>query len=386
MRAPILGNPAFPSQRDGKARGHGLGHSAVVVLWLTLAAIAAWGPVLQAQTLPITVADFNHDGLPDVLVQSTTTPTATIVFGSVPYGSFSGSAKGVTFPAACTSLGQGSVLVGDLNGDGFPDIVFFCQTSSGVLAGTMLGNGDGTFGAAATVQGVYSSTAVLGDFNQDGKLDLAVIGPNGASDGPLGIEFFAGNGDGTFAAPVVSLIAAATPYTSPVAVDVNGDGYPDLVLGNFTSMQGPLTIAVFGNNQNGTFGVAGPELQCTQRVDQRGHIPGQRRRLDPRRQLLRDRQHRLRGGGCGRRGSRIFHRAEHKHGKLLLAGSVSQDTLPRAARRDGRQRRRERLDRSCRGQRKYPDRARQRRKRHLHRQLCDFDPGLDGDALRRRRR
>ena len=258
MRAPILRTLAFPSQRDGKARRHGLGHSAAVILLLTLSAIAAWEPVLQAQTLPITVADFNHDGIPDVLVLSATTPTATIAFGSVPYGTFSGSAKAVTFPAPCTSLGQGSVLVGDLNGDGFPDIVFFCQTASGVLAGTMLGNGDGTFGAVATVQGVYSSTAVLGDFNQDGKLDLAVIGPNGASDGPPGIEFFAGNGDGTFAAPVVSFFAAGSSYSSAVVVDVNGDGYPDLVLGNFASMQGPLIIAVFGNNKNGTFGVAGP--------------------------------------------------------------------------------------------------------------------------------
>lgn len=256
MSVQIVRAPAPPSQRARKPRGRDLVGRAAV-LWLALAAIATCVPVLQAQTLPVSIADFNHDGIPDVLVQSITTPTATIVFGSVPYGSFNGSAKAVNFPAPCTFLGQGSVLVGDLNGDGFPDIVFICQTSTGVLAGTMLGNGDGTFGAAATVQGVYSSTAVLGDFNQDGKLDLAVIGPSGSYTGPQGIEFFAGNGDGTFAAPVVSPFLAATFYASPVAVDVNGDGYPDLVLGNFASMQGPLTIDVFGNNKNGTFGVPG---------------------------------------------------------------------------------------------------------------------------------
>ena len=102
----------------------------------------------RAQTpgFPAIVADFNQDGIPDVLLPSTTAPTATIAFGSVPYGTFNPNAKGLTLPAACTGPAAGAMLVGDFNGDGFPDIAFFCGGGAGG-SGVLLGNGDGTFAA-----------------------------------------------------------------------------------------------------------------------------------------------------------------------------------------------------------------------------------------------
>lgn len=210
-------------------------------------------PQIGAQTTPtpqpVIVADFNHDGIPDVLVPSGTTPTATIAFGSVPYGTFSAAAKAVTFPAACTSFQQGSLLVGDFNGDGFPDIVFLCGNVSGI----MIGNGDGTFRAATLFDTGPAQFAVLGDFNNDGKLDLVLV-EEGASAGTQSLQLMTGNGDGTFALAVASNLLQQG-YSAPVVADMNGDGYLDIVLGSFSVANGATpSVGVFGNNKDGTFG------------------------------------------------------------------------------------------------------------------------------------
>ncbi len=224
--------------------------------WIGLG-IVAWCVVpanAQTPSFPAIIADFNQDGIPDVLLPSTTAPTATIAFGSVPYGSFSATAKAVTLPPACTGAAAGAMLVGDFNGDGFPDIAFFCGGGA-AASGVLLGNGDGTFAAAKTFAGAFSTTAVLGDFNHDNKLDIVVIGPSGSASGPEGISMFPGNGDGTFAAPIVSAFPSGATYSSPVGADVDGDGYLDIVVGVASGSDVAPTIDVFGNNKDGTFGV-----------------------------------------------------------------------------------------------------------------------------------
>jgi hypothetical protein len=261
---PIFGRRRTPQTERAEPRLEhaGIGRlrlGTVLLLALFFNAVS----LLQAQQstpLPLIVADFNHDGIPDALVQSTTSPTATIVLGSVPYGSFSPNAKGVTFPAACaTPLPQGAVLAGDFNGDGIPDLLFLCGDSA-ATAGVVLGAGDGTFVAApVTFQGLSSATAVLGDFNHDGKLDIVLIGlaqPAVGTPPYPAMLFLAGKGDGTFTASSSVAFSGGSTFTSPVAADVNGDGYPDLVVLNVSGNQVPQ-LNVFGNNQNGTFGVIG---------------------------------------------------------------------------------------------------------------------------------
>ena len=78
----------------------------------------------------------------------------------------------VAFPAGRYPL---SVAVGDLNGDGMPDLAVANDWSSDVLV--LRGTGDGTFQAAVDVPlpaGSNPSSVAVGDFNGDGKPDLAV--------------------------------------------------------------------------------------------------------------------------------------------------------------------------------------------------------------------
>jgi len=226
-----------------------------IMAFIASGILAVCSVSLHAQTsgYPIIVADFNHDGIPDALLPSTTAPTATIAFGSVPYGTFSSSAKGLALPAPCRGAAASALLVGDFNADGFPDIVYFCGGGANV-SGVLLGNGDGTFAAAKTFTGVFSPSAVLGDFNHDGKLDIVILGSTSATSGQQGILFLPGNGDGTFGTPTFTQVASGASYSAPLAIDVDQDGYPDIVVGSFAADSAP-NVNVFGNNKDGTFGV-----------------------------------------------------------------------------------------------------------------------------------
>jgi hypothetical protein len=121
----------------------------------------------------------------------------------------------------------GLLAVGDLNGDGKPDVVAVSApnirpTGSQQISGTiavLLNNGDGTLQPAVKYgvgEGVHSVS--MGDFNGDGKMDLAVITG-------FGVVVLLGNGDGTFRNPLA--YGAAKLYAA--VGDVNGDGKPDLV-------------------------------------------------------------------------------------------------------------------------------------------------------------
>ena len=133
-------------------------------------------------------------------------------------------------------------VLADVNGDGKPDIVVGNYCSSGVLV--YLGNGDGTFQAATTVgtaSGPYQ--VVVGDFNNDGKLDIVAASSYSGS----AVTLYLGNGDGTFSAGT-SITAVSYPWNISAA-DFNGDGYLDLAV----TSQDNSGITVLLENGNGTF-------------------------------------------------------------------------------------------------------------------------------------
>jgi hypothetical protein len=163
--------------------------------------------------------------------------------------------------------GTSSVAVADVNGDGKPDLIALstcalsgCSNSQQV--GVLLGNGDGTFQTAVTYgsggAGLTSGSIAIADVNGDGKPDVVVGNECGADrtscqNGSVGVLL--GNGDGTFK-PAVAYGSGGYFATSVAVADVNGDGKPDLLVTNqcVTSndcSQSPIGVLL--GNGDGTF-------------------------------------------------------------------------------------------------------------------------------------
>jgi LPXTG-motif cell wall-anchored protein len=203
----------------------------------------AWG---------LAAGDFNGDGKLDFAVTnngSSNTTGAVLVYLNQGSGAF---AKPVSYAA---SMFPGPIVVADVNKDGKPDLVVASEDNATITSsnpfgphGTLnvlLGNGDGTFQTALSspLNGPMYSNLAVADMNQDGIPDVVV-----GDDGPpfFYTQVLYGKGDGTF--PTGNSLQMGLAAQSVTAVDVNGDGRPDLLLTTGTSY---ASLDVFVNQYSG---------------------------------------------------------------------------------------------------------------------------------------
>lgn len=193
-------------------------------------------PPLSVPAIFVTVGDLNGDGIPDLVTMGSNVISVLLGNGD---GSFQ-DAVVTQPPFAVQAIG-----VGDFNGDGKLDLATAGTFGASNSVNILLGNGDGTFSYGASYQGETQPAAIaVSDFNNDRKLDLAIAYLFG------GIGVFIGNGDGTFQQAANYRVSIPLWVT---AADLNGDHNVDLVVANDQQLFGPGGATVLLGNGDGTF-------------------------------------------------------------------------------------------------------------------------------------
>jgi len=206
----------------------------------------------------LVVADLNGDGFLDV-----TEGTPCYNWDDCTTGAVSislGNGDGTFQPAVSNRVVSGGLIalaVADVNGDGKPDVVVStcigtCLDGGRGAAVVLLGRGDGTFNSPVTYDsgGNAGWSIAVSDVDRDGKPDL-VLAAGDSADGKGGVVgLLLGNGDGTFQPGVT--ISPGTGRTRAVAAeDINGDGSPDLLVAPFYLFEDP--VVVLAGRGDGTF-------------------------------------------------------------------------------------------------------------------------------------
>lgn len=136
----------------------------------------------------------------------------------------------------------------DLNSDGYPDLTTINEVSEDVRVFLNNGNGTGSYGNFLTPFPISfeASPNESGDFNRDGKIDLAI-----AATGTSSVWALTGNGNGTFQPPGQQISVSSEPHGIAV-LDMTGDGAPDIAV--VTTVGNNINIML--NNGGGTLGAA----------------------------------------------------------------------------------------------------------------------------------
>jgi hypothetical protein len=199
-------------------------------------------PVLYAAGLsggsPAVAGDFNGDGKVDLVFSTAGVPGLTVAAGDAYLLANNGDG---TFGApALLATNFQVAAAADFNGDGKLDLVGTDYSHVRV----MLGHGDGTFSTPVVYDaGNLPVSVTTGEFEGSGITDIVAVDA-GEIAGLIGLSILKGNGDGSFAAPDTFATPAAL---GPAAGDFNGDGKLDLALATQAG------VGIFFGRGDGTF-------------------------------------------------------------------------------------------------------------------------------------
>lgn len=196
------------------------------------------------------VADFDKDGIPDVLVYDSATPSLFhLLYGTDNHGNLN---KSLDLSAGSSS-GCGTLTgfaVADFNNDGYQDFAALCTSYGSSAVYVYTNQRDGTFSSSAIYLSITATAITAGDMDKDGNADIVVVGynPQVSQSGAFTILL----GDGTGAFPKTKTTGTGVSGDNIVAVDLNKSGYLDLV----TIVKQFGIYSIFANDKTGGFGRA----------------------------------------------------------------------------------------------------------------------------------
>lgn len=199
----------------------------------------------------VEVADFNGDGKPDLVVANEQSQDATVLLGD-------GRGGFTAAPGSPFAAGQqpNDIAIGDFNRDGKPDLAFANHEAKHLTV--LLGDGRGGFAPApgspfAVAVRPHTHGVATGDLNGDGNLDLLTD-----SWGNDQVAVLFGDGKGGFR-PGPFLTVGKHPYQRVRIADVNGDGKSDILT---TNLEGDSVTILLGDGKGGFKPAAGSPFPC----------------------------------------------------------------------------------------------------------------------------